>query len=111
MNADVPAHLHRQPWSGIDAIKAWLRAAPDTEAGREIAIHGAGQREASVDEQIAAAEADDPALQIGIEIELPWHRALIEAAFQEQSEGIAAVAELAEPLATLGSEPDRNARD
>src|SRR5206468_4206994 len=41
--------------------------------------------------------------------EAPWHGPLVNAAFEEQGEGVAAVAELPQPLTPLGREPHRDA--
>src|SRR5437763_14242951 len=111
VHADIPAHLHRYPWSGVETVQARLRAAPDTEAGREIAIYGAGEREPAVDEQVAGAHADDAALQISVEIEPPGHRPLVEPAFEKQGEVVAAAAIFPELLAPLGGDPHRDAGD
>src|SRR5689334_9820189 len=101
MDAHVLADLHRDAGAGIDAIQARLSAAPDTEAGREILVDWPRDREGAVDEQVAALEADDAALKIGIEVELPGQRTLVDPGLGEDGEGIAA-AELADALAPLG---------
>src|SRR5438046_1643308 len=111
VHADIPAHLHRYPRSGVETVQARLRAAPDTETGREIAIHGAGEREPAVDEQVAGAHADDAALQISIEIEPPRHRPPVEPAFEKQGEVVAPAAIFAELLPPLGGDPHRDAGD
>ena len=70
---------------------------------------GRVKRHSPVDESVAAVEPDHARLQIGVELEIPGHGALINPSFGEQREGVAAGATVADALAALGGEPQRNA--
>ena len=109
VDAHVVADLHRHARSGVEPVDPRLRPAPDAEAAGELAVDRPGEGDAAVDEAVAPVEADDAALQVGVEREIPRHRPLIEPAFDEQGEGVAAAAEAAQSLAPLGRDPDRNA--
>src|SRR3954447_7082837 len=111
MHADIAPHLHADPRARIDAVQAGLCSAPNAEPGGEPFVHWPGERQSTVDEEVAAAHADNAALQVRVDAEAPRHRPLVDAALQEQSEIVAAVAELTEPLAALGGDPHRDAGD
>src|SRR4051794_12272165 len=111
MHADIAPDLHADPGARVDAVQTRLRSAPDTESGGEPFVHWAGERQSTVDEEVVAAHANDAALQVRVEAEPPRHRPLIDAAFEEQGEIVAPVAELPEPLPPFGGDPHRNAGD
>src|SRR3954465_1587661 len=105
MDLEIAPDLHRQPWAGVEARQARLGAAPDAHAEREVAVDGARDRKRAVDEQVAAFNSDDAALEVGIEAEAPRKRALVHACFGEQGEIASPAAEAADALAALGCQP------
>src|SRR4051812_19188394 len=106
MDLHVVPNAHGQPRADVDSVEARLSAAPDARTQGEIAERGARHGERAIDEQVAAPEADDPALKIGIEAESPRQWAVVEATFEEQGEGASAAAEATDRLAPFGRQPD-----
>src|SRR5437763_15412809 len=109
MNLEVAANAHRQTRACVDPVQAGLSPAPHAEPGRELPKQRPGDGQPAVDEEVATMKPDDPALHVGVEAEAPRQRLLVQPAFEEQSEGAAPTAVLADRLAPLGGEPDGDA--
>src|SRR4051812_31691109 len=109
MKLDVVADTHCDARPRIDAVNPGLGAAPDPEAGREIAIDGSGHPEAAIDEQVATVEADNAALDVAVERKPPRQRLAIDAAFNKQRERVASAAIFPNRLPPFGRDPDWNA--
>src|SRR5690349_12840266 len=111
MHLDVLPNAHADTRACIDAIDAGLSPAPHPEPRREILVHWPGQRQPTIHELVAAAHSDHPRLDIAVEEEMERHRAIPQPALDEEREGASPTAELADPLATLGRNPQRYAAE
>jgi hypothetical protein len=72
------------PGTGVDPIDARLSTAPQAEPGGELPIDRLRQGQPAVDKPGAAVKADHSALKVRIERQLPRHRPVVNAGFEEQ---------------------------
>ena len=109
MNANAAADIHADARPGVDPVQAGLGSAPHAQARRPVLPHRPGEGRGAVEEQVAALEADHPALGIEVEVGEPEDRRLVQAAFGKQGKG-AAAAPLIERVAPLEGHGDGQPR-